>query len=325
MNTYDDSSTGAHLRVPKVTPDTPVLEAALAYADAGWYVIPVRRSTKHPGSVLGKGWETKSSRDSAVIADWFHPMNGPIEIALHCGRSGAVVIDVDDPEKVTEHHPLYGPLFIAETPWQSSRTNVPRKGHYIFAMPPGRNIGNSLGMLAGGWGDVRGENGVIIAAPSVHEKRLDGGLYRWEVTGVVPVLPASIADLLPDASNKSPYSYGGAELREFIDTFDGGTHPHLFEFVLDKVEEMHAAGEARHDIHLKALCWAYRDVMAGCYSAEMATEALRAWFDAATGGGRESEATRNELWALNAALDYDPSEHLVRASKPLPTLGGSDV
>ncbi|MBW0115406.1 bifunctional DNA primase/polymerase [Pseudonocardia abyssalis] len=313
------------LRIPLVTPETPMLDAALAYAEAGWFIIPVKQSTKHPGSVLGGGWETKSSRDPAVIADWFHYFNGPRGIALHCGRSGAVVIDVDHPDKVTEDHPLYGPLFVTTPPWQSSRTNIPRKGHYIFTQPAGRNIGNSLGMLAGGWGDVRGENGVIIVSPTKHEDSWDNGLYRWESTGAVPVLPASIADLLPDASDKSPYSYGGAELREFIETFEGGTHPHLFNVVLDQVEVLQAAGEARHDIHLKALCWAYRDVMAGCYSAEMATESLRAWFDAATGGGRESEAERNELWALNAALDYDPSEHVVHAPKRLPSLGDHRV
>jgi len=44
--------TRAMLSVPDVT-DMDAPAAALAYAKAGWYVGPVRRGTKDPGSVLG--------------------------------------------------------------------------------------------------------------------------------------------------------------------------------------------------------------------------------------------------------------------------------
>jgi hypothetical protein len=54
-----------------------------------------------PGSVVGKRWQDKSLRDPKQIAAWFAGTNH--DIAGHCGRSGAVVLDVDKPELVPDH------------------------------------------------------------------------------------------------------------------------------------------------------------------------------------------------------------------------------
>ena len=148
-----------------------VMTAALAYAAAGWYILPVKRGTKHPGSIVGDHWQHQSSRDPHVITSWFAATNHGI--ALHCGRSGAIVFDVDTPDKV----PPVLAKYLATAPYQSTRPDVPGRGHYVFLQPPGRSIGNSGGRLGSAWGEVRGLNGVIIAAPSWHA---DGGQYRWE-------------------------------------------------------------------------------------------------------------------------------------------------
>jgi hypothetical protein len=158
-----------------ITDDTDTLTAALAYADAGWYVLPVARDHptdpgKHPGSVVREGWQHKSSRDPKLITAWFAGTDHGI--ALHCGRSGAVVFDVDNPDKLPDV--LRKHLDMA--PFQSTRPDVPGRGHYLFLQPTGRSIGNSTGRLGGGWGEVRGLNGVIIAAPSWHP---EGGHYKW--------------------------------------------------------------------------------------------------------------------------------------------------
>jgi hypothetical protein len=147
------------------------LDAALAYAAAGIYVLPVKPGSKHPGSVVGDRWHTQSSRDPKVIVAWFAGTD--YGIALHCGRSGLVVFDVDDPAKV----PPVLAKYLDAAPFQSTRPDVAGRGHYVFRQPPGRTIGNSVGRLGGGWGEVRGLNGVIIAAPTPHP---EGGLYRWE-------------------------------------------------------------------------------------------------------------------------------------------------
>lgn len=46
-------------------------EAALAYAEAGWYVVPVMPGSKSPGSVVGSDWPDKSSCDSQQIEQWW--------------------------------------------------------------------------------------------------------------------------------------------------------------------------------------------------------------------------------------------------------------
>src|SRR6476661_6851639 len=66
----------AGLTVPDVA-GMDTLSAALAYAGAGWYVLPVRKGTKHPGTVVGDDWQHKSSRDPQVITAWLAPITGP--------------------------------------------------------------------------------------------------------------------------------------------------------------------------------------------------------------------------------------------------------
>jgi len=158
------------LSIPDIAPDDDTLTAALAYADAGWYVLPVRRGTKKPGSVVGDHWQDKSSRDRKQITAWFAGTTHGI--ALHCGRSGAVVFDVDAPDKLPDILRKH----LRAAPFQSTRPDVPGRGHYIFLMPRGRSFGNGTGRLGGAWGEIRGANGVILAQPTHHP---DGGCYRW--------------------------------------------------------------------------------------------------------------------------------------------------
>jgi hypothetical protein len=173
------------LYVPDIDPEADALSAALAYAEAGWYLLPVDPNTKHPGSVVGKHWHHQSSRDPKQITAWFAGTGH--SIALHCGRSGVVAFDVDNPAKL----PAKLRKAIDGAPYQSTRPDTPGRGHYVFAMPLGRTIGNGKGRLRGAWGEVRGLNGVIVVAPSRHS---DGGEYRWKQVGLVPALPAEIAD-----------------------------------------------------------------------------------------------------------------------------------
>jgi hypothetical protein len=140
------------LTIPVVTPDHDKLSAALAYAKAGWYIGPERRGTRDPGSVLGKGWQHKTSRDPQVITSWFAGTNHGV--FLHAGRSGAVIIDVDTPENL--HPAIKQAIDQYNPPFQSTRPDQPGRGHYIFAVPDSRRFGNSLGDLGKGWGEIRG-------------------------------------------------------------------------------------------------------------------------------------------------------------------------
>lgn len=42
------------LTIPQFSPDTDTTSAALAHGAAGLYVLPVKRGTKDPGSIVGK-------------------------------------------------------------------------------------------------------------------------------------------------------------------------------------------------------------------------------------------------------------------------------
>jgi hypothetical protein len=160
------------LLVPQITDHMDRLTAALAYAEAGWYVLPTDPAIdiKNPGTVVGKHWQAKSSRDPRQITAWFAGTD--YGIALHCGRSGAVVFDVDRPAKLPDVLRRH----LDSAPFQSTRPDVPGRGHYIFLQPPGRTIGNRPGKLGAAWGEIRGLNGVIIAEPTPHS---DGGRYKW--------------------------------------------------------------------------------------------------------------------------------------------------
>jgi hypothetical protein len=139
--------------VPDVT-GLDVLSAALAYARAGWYILPVGRGTKRPLPELGDDWQHKFSRDPQVIAAWLAGTGHGI--ALDAGRSGAVILDIDNIGGVAAFPALVAALeahIRAGYPVQQSR---PGRGHYVFTQPPGRSLGNGKGQLAGNWGEVRG-------------------------------------------------------------------------------------------------------------------------------------------------------------------------
>lgn len=172
------------LHIPEIPDDADVCAAALLYARAGWYVLPVRPGVKHAGSVLGSGWPEKTSRDPQQIVAWF--AGESYSLALHVGRSGAVAFDVDHVNALPRE--LVSVLADTAVPYQSTRPDEYARGHYLFAAPAG-SIGNSGGELGSTWGDVRGLNGILIVAPS--EPR-----YRWVRTGPVPALPEALRAVL---------------------------------------------------------------------------------------------------------------------------------
>jgi hypothetical protein len=255
------------LVIPDLDPDVDTSTAALAYADAGWYVGPLARGTKNPGSVLGRGWQTLTSRDPQTIISWFAGCAAGTGIFLHVGRSGAWVADVDHPE----HLPDVLRAACASAPYQSTRPDTPDRGHYSFAVPPGRRLGNSRGSLGKAWGEARGANGVIVVAPTPHP---EGGRYRWERTGPVPVLPAAVAAELPDITSAS-----GAASDERVNAFLAAhriaVRPELLEVVLRAFDSEVAAGGGRHDAAVSATCWAMREAAAGQYNAADAARQLR--------------------------------------------------
>jgi hypothetical protein len=294
------------LCIPDVTGLTP-LRAALAYALAGWYVLPTDPADiKNPGSIVRGRWHEHSSRDTAQIRRWWaeHPDAG---IALHVGRSGAVAFDLDRDDPDTLPDELWTGLQRGQE--QRTRRGESVRGHCVFAAQPGE-FGNSAGGFMR-YGDVRGRNGVIIAEPTPHA---DGGCYRWTGPGPVPALPDELRELLSAAVDhadpKTP-----AELVTFLDAHSGDDRPHALKGQLTDFANKIAEGASRHNAMCAALVWAFREVIAGCYPARRAYDELATAFAEAKPEAGPGEFDRMAQWAAAQAENADPAETLARLDR----------
>lgn len=279
----------APLAIPAITEEDDTIAAALKYAGAGWYVLPVSRASKHAGSVLGKGWPAKSSRDPEEIVSWFAGSDD--SLALHVGRSGAVAFDVDHPEHTPDA--LSRAIVLTAPPYQSTRAGIPGRGHYMFTVPEGRKLGNGTGGLGKGWGDVRGLNGIVIVAPSVHEKADQGARYLWEATGIVPELPAFVADLLRDTGDASDAATD-EQVRRFLDQYTASARPELLNGIMTQFANALATG-SRHEAVVQTTANALREAAAGMYPARLAAGRIFSAFADAMATSRDGqERTRSK-------------------------------
>lgn len=298
------------LYVPQIDSDTGTLAAAFAYAEAGWFLGPIDQhhtdpaQRKNPGAVLGSGWHHKTSRDPHVVASWFAGTDHGI--FLHAGRSGAIVFDVDNPDNIPE--PLGLALGSIPPPMQTTRTDDTRRGHYLYAQPATRDIGNGTGRLGNTWGDVRGRNGVIVVAPTAHAKANACGLYAWQQTGPVPELPPHLAALLDDGGPSIDRVATDAETAAFLSAHTRSERPQLFQAVINSAEKSIAAGGSRHDTLVSATCWAMREAASGCYPAEQARARLLHAFTEAIGTDRNAAMEFDGIlrWAIAQAGTIDP-------------------
>ncbi len=317
------------LTVPDIAPEDDTLTAALAYASAGWYLLPVERGSKKPGSIVGNNWHTKSSRDPKTIAAWF--VGTDHGIALHVGRSGAVVLDVDTPNNLPAV--ILEALQVSPPPAQTTRTGDTRRAHYIYTQPAGRILGNGTGQLGGTWGEIRGLNGVIIVTPSLHADAANGGLYTWGRTGPVPPLPESLAALLHDSTNATDCATDTA-VAAFITQHTTSSRPELLEGWQRLFAERAKAGESRHDRMLSVLTGALKEAATGHLAAGATITALRTDFITATTSepvGRQGHARKpaeagDEFhgilsWAVAQANAADPIQTRERLARTQPTVG----
>ena len=283
------------LRIPDIADNATTLDAALAYADAGWYVLPVAAGTKNPGSVVGTQWPAKSSRDpEQIIAWWAGTDHG---IALHVGRSGAIVFDVDHYEHVPDE--LLVAIETTDCPHQSTRPDEPGRGHYVFANHLGRRVGNGLGALktSPAWGEIRGAGGVIIAAPTPHP---GGGRYHWERTGTVPPIPDYLADALPGA--RAPEDTASdIEVAQFLDAHTASARPEALRGLVTALTAKLRAGASCHMSTLGVLVDAMAEAAAGMYPARDAVRALWAPFAATATSGT---STGRALTYAEARREY---------------------
>lgn len=300
-----------------------VLEAALAWAEHGFYTLPIDPKTKHAGSVVGIGWPDKSSRDPKQIESWFRPGTN-YGIALHLGKSGAIAFDVDDPSELP--HRLREWIMLQNVPFQSTRFNDPLRGHYIFATPEGSNYGNSKGLLKGAWGEVRGKNGIIVASPTPHSKYAEGGQYVWKRTGIVPLLPHAIQRLLPEARYQSVQSIEMAEADTFFAKHSDEDFRQLLETRLVDGKSWFLGG-SRHDACRNLLLVCMKDARAGLSNAKTSVEAIANLFVSIKPQAQWSsprEFIDMTLWAIAQVLQM-PDEEIALHRKSQLTINSPQV
>lgn len=307
--------TGLH--VPDVT-GLDMLGAALAYAGAGWYVVPTRAGTKNPGSVVGSGWEQKSSRDPRLITSWYAGTDHGI--ALHAGRSGAVVLDIDQPVPSPELDAFLALLTECGAPVQrTDRANT--RHHALVAMPAGRMIGNSsAGLRVGGSViDVRGLNGVIIVAPTAHMK--PDGEYAWQRIGAVPACPPEIAEQLAD-TKAAPTALRTGAAQAWLDAMiEGAQCPHTERLLALHLDRLTGADAGyRHEntkTGVRALIGAAGEGHRGVHGA---LTVLSTALKRAAGGERDTDREFDALldWAVACQVPETPQPFHVDMCAPAP-------
>jgi hypothetical protein len=158
------------------------LQAALRYAERGWYVFPLAPRGKEP--VTPNGY-LDSTLDPNLIRQWWQRIPDA-NLGVATGKSGLAVIDIDSLEgaahwaRIEAHH---GPAntLMAET----GRGGI----HLIYA----GTIPSTANRVAPGI-DTRGDGGYIVAPPSIHP---NGTPYRWSEYARTPVgLPRWVGTLV---------------------------------------------------------------------------------------------------------------------------------
>jgi hypothetical protein len=297
----------SQISIPSNTENMTVLEAALAWAANGFFILPIDPKTKHAGSVVGIGWPDKSSRDPKQIESWFRP-GSYYGLAIHLGKSGAIAFDVDDPSQLP--HRLREWIMLESVPFQSTRTNDPLRGHYIFATPEGSNYGNSKGLLKGAWGEVRGKNGIVVVSPTLHSKHAEGGQYVWKRTGIVPPLPYALQKLLPEARYQSVQSIEMAEADTFFASHVKADCAQLLETRLLDGRTWFLRG-SRHDAGRDLLLMCLKDARAGLYDAKTSVESIANLFVSIKPQDEWSsprEFIDMTLWAIAQVLQMSDEE-----------------
>jgi hypothetical protein len=147
------------------------LAAALALADAGFFVIPCR-PTKHP---YLKDWPNRGATTLAVIREWWTRWSDAIP-GLPCGSNSLLVIDQDRHEGGADGVAAWRALCEQHGVDESGCLVVetPTTGRHTYFRQAFQRVGNSAGKIASGI-DTRGDGGYVIGPGAVLP---DGRAYR---------------------------------------------------------------------------------------------------------------------------------------------------
>lgn len=141
------------------------LEAALAYSDKSFSVIPIRPDKKP--FIQWKEFQTRKATKEE-IKKWFSQWPKANVGIVTGGISGVFVVDCDSQEAYEKIQAMLPECFL------TAIVKTPRGYHLYFAYASEKTISNAAGILPGV--DIRAEGGYAIAPPSVNA---DGLSYQW--------------------------------------------------------------------------------------------------------------------------------------------------
>ncbi|WP_344829178.1 bifunctional DNA primase/polymerase [Actinocorallia longicatena] len=187
---------------------TRTLPFALAAARRGWHIFPLRTGHKTPVARF-TNWEAHATTDAdRITAFW---TRGPFNIAIACGPSGLVVIDLDMPKPGEQPPEEWNMLGINEGadvlavlaerrgkpyPFDTFTVRTRRGGtHLYFTAPPGVELRNTNGRSSNGLGwliDTRAAGGYVVAPGSYVD--LSDGAGSYDIVNDMP--PAPLPDWL---------------------------------------------------------------------------------------------------------------------------------
>ena len=185
----------------------PVLgQAALAYAERGWQVLPLWWPAttggcacglpdcdsvgKHPIPRLAPHGLLDATSRIEAVGEWWRSVP-QANVGIRTGaESGLIVLDVDGRAGLL----ALRALVVSRAAFRARWVRTGSGWHGYFAHP-GTDVPNSAGRLGEGL-DVRGEGGYVVAPPSLHGS---GRRYRWirpqRAAGDLPPLPGWLLDL----------------------------------------------------------------------------------------------------------------------------------
>jgi hypothetical protein len=142
-------------------------ERAVEYAGKGWYVFPVEPAGKKPLVA----WRDESSADPERVAQMWD-VYANANIGIDCGKSGLVVLDIDDIAAVPVLAEKFG---FDPSSDDTAVARTGRGGYHIYYRAGSERVRNSASKVADHV-DVRGDGGYVVAPPSGHES---GNAYEW--------------------------------------------------------------------------------------------------------------------------------------------------
>lgn len=314
---HDDSG-GATTRVfPEINEEDDSLAVALKCASAGIATVATARGdSKNPSSV-DRDWTHASTMDPQVLALRYATKD--YGVGIHVGASRLLVFDVD--------HPALLPAMMSRAferdrpPFQSTRTNEPGRGHYVYQMPEGLTLGNGTGALGGAWGEVRGQNGFIALTPSVHAKAADGGRYKMLRSGPIPSLKGELLAALPVA-NIPATAATDDQVQAFLLERTADRRPGALAPIINYYNTAIRRGESRHDTMVHCAAWGCSEAAQGFFPAQRLHDQLRAAHTAALSASHPNgpDPTRGDFpgafaWAV-AQVTCDSAQPETVAGRP---------